>query len=202
MAPFKNSKLLSDFFYSGWHFDETHSMQKIRFQMLNLAIFLSIVALLEGILRYSSQGNFSMTITEIVLAFINLFFLMNLRKTKKNFSLITFLINLELLLFFFYIVTINPPESLKHIWYFVFPVITFFFEGRNKKKSYLEKLNMKVDFIKKNQDEILNHFKITDKNGWKIKKGFVVNTLYMSAFYKEKVDFVLIDDLEKYLNDA
>jgi len=68
------------------------------------------------------------------------------------------------------------------------------------KKSYLIKLNKKVDFIKENQDEILNHFKITDKNGWKIKKGFVVNTLYVSAFYKERVDFVLIDDLERYIN--
>jgi hypothetical protein len=58
---------------------------------------------------------------------------------------------------------------------------------------------MKVDFIKENQDEILNHFKITDKNGWKIKKGFVVNTLYISAFYKEKADFILIDDLSSYI---
>jgi len=74
-----------------------------------------------------------------------------------------------------------------------------FFEGRKKKKSYLEKLNMKVDFIRENQDEILNHFKIADKNGWKVKKGFVVNTLYVSAFYKEKVDFVLIDNLEEYI---
>jgi len=77
--------------------------------------------------------------------------------------------------------------------------LRYFFEGRKKKKSYLEKLNMKVDFIRENQDEILNHFKITDKSRWKIKKGFVVNTLYMSAFYKEKVDFVLIDDLEEYI---
>ncbi len=74
-----------------------------------------------------------------------------------------------------------------------------FFEGRSNKKSYLEKLNMKVDFINENKEEVLNHFKIVDKNGWKIKKGFVVNTLYVSAFYKEKVDFILIDDLKEYL---
>ena len=67
------------------------------------------------------------------------------------------------------------------------------------KKSYLIKLNKKFDFIKENKDEILNYFKIEDKSGWKIKKGFVVNTLYVSAFYKEKVDFVLIDDLAHYL---
>ena len=57
----------------------------------------------------------------------------------------------------------------------------------------------KIPFIEENKDEILNHFKIEDKNGWKVKKGFVVNTLYVSAFYKEKVDFILIDDLGKFL---
>jgi 6-pyruvoyl-tetrahydropterin synthase len=67
------------------------------------------------------------------------------------------------------------------------------------KKSYLIKLNKKFDFIKENKDEILNHFNIEDKNGWKMKKGFVVNTVYVSAFYKERIDFVLIDDLAKYL---
>lgn len=76
-----------------------------------------------------------------------------------------------------------------------------FFEGRPKKKSYLEKLNMKVDFIRDNQDEVLNHFKITDKVGWEIKKGFVVNILYISAFYKEKVDFILLDNLPEYLKE-
>lgn len=34
-----------------------------------------------------------------------------------------------------------------------------------------------------------------------IKKGFIVNTLYVSTFYKEKVDFVLIDDLGKFLQE-
>lgn len=67
------------------------------------------------------------------------------------------------------------------------------------KRSYLIKLNKKFDFIKENKDEILNHFKIEDKSGWKVRKGFVVNTLYVSAFYKEKVDFVLIDELVEYL---
>lgn len=67
------------------------------------------------------------------------------------------------------------------------------------KKSYLIKLNKKFDFIEENKDEILNHFKIEDKSGWKIKKGFVVNTLYLSAFYKEKVNFILIDDLASFL---
>jgi hypothetical protein len=66
-------------------------------------------------------------------------------------------------------------------------------------KSYLVKLNKKFDFIQKNIDDILNHFKIEDRSDWKIKKGFVVNVLYLSAFYEEKVDFILLDDLATYI---
>lgn len=74
-----------------------------------------------------------------------------------------------------------------------------FFRGGSKKKSYLEKLNSKVDFISENIDEIFKHFNIEDTSDWKIKKGFVVNVLYLSAFYEEKVDFILLDDLAKYI---
>ena len=74
--------------------------------------------------------------------------------------------------------------------------INKFFNG---KKSYLLKLNKKFDFIKGNKNEILKHFKIEDKSDWKIKKGFVVNTIYASAFYKEKVDFILLDNLANFI---
>lgn len=74
-----------------------------------------------------------------------------------------------------------------------------FFRGGSKKKSYLEKLNLKVGFIEDNIDEIFKYFKITDTSDWKIKKGFVVNVLYLSAFYEEKVDFILLDDLAEYI---
>jgi len=74
-----------------------------------------------------------------------------------------------------------------------------FFHGGSKKKSYLEKLNLKVDFIDENVEEIFKHFKIKDTNNWSIKKGFVVNVLYLSAFYEEKVDFILLDDLGEYI---
>lgn len=74
-----------------------------------------------------------------------------------------------------------------------------FFEGRNKKKSYVEKLNLKVDFVEKHKETILDYFKVTDKNNWTLKKGFVVNVLYVSEFYEKKIDFILINDLRKYL---
>ncbi len=74
-----------------------------------------------------------------------------------------------------------------------------FFHGRGRQKSYLGKLNMKVDFVTNNLDKILEYFKLENNGEWYIKKGFVVNTLYFSAFYEEKVDFILLDDLKEYL---
>jgi hypothetical protein len=59
---------------------------------------------------------------------------------------------------------------------------------------------MKVDFIRENIDEILKYFKIEDTSDWKIKHGFVVNVLYLSAFYEEQVDFILLDDLAEYIS--
>lgn len=71
------------------------------------------------------------------------------------------------------------------------------------KKSYLIKLTLKSNFISDNIDEVLNHFNIIDKENWKVQKAFVVNTLYVSAFYKDAVvDFVLLDNLTDYITQG
>lgn len=68
------------------------------------------------------------------------------------------------------------------------------------KKSYLSKLNKKVEFVKKYISEILNYFKIADKSNWTIKKGFVVNTHIPSIHYCGKdVELILLDELIEYL---
>ncbi len=76
-----------------------------------------------------------------------------------------------------------------------------FFHGRSKKASYLDKLNSKVNFIEEHLEDILTHFKIVDKGNWTVCKGFVVNTLYFSAYYEEKIDFILVDELGAYLQN-
>jgi len=68
------------------------------------------------------------------------------------------------------------------------------------KKSYLTKLNKKEQFVNNYKTEILDYFKVTDKMGWSIKKGFVIDTLIPSFHYFENnADFVLIDKLKNYL---
>ena len=68
------------------------------------------------------------------------------------------------------------------------------------KKSYLSKLNKKVEFVGKYVSEILDYFKIVNKSNWKIKKGFVVNTHIPSFHYfGNDVDFILLHELKEYL---
>lgn len=72
-----------------------------------------------------------------------------------------------------------------------------YFEG---KRSYLALLTQKERFVQLNLKEILNYFAIQSDEGWEVRKAFVVNTNYPSAYCLEKgVDFVLLSNLPAYL---
>ncbi len=74
-----------------------------------------------------------------------------------------------------------------------------FFEGDN---SYLAKLKKKELFIKENILEVLKHFGISNIEGWKTRKGFIMDNNFpiASSNYQAEVDFVIIDNLVGYLN--
>jgi hypothetical protein len=70
------------------------------------------------------------------------------------------------------------------------------------RKSYLSKLKGKEDFVAQNIEKILEYFKVQNFEDWIVKKAFVVNTVYHSAFSNNDVDFVLLQDLSSYLKSA
>lgn len=69
----------------------------------------------------------------------------------------------------------------------------------HKKKSYLASLSRKEKFVEENIEEVLKYFRIQNFEGWIVKKAFVVNKVYHSAFSKSDVDFILLQDLSAYL---
>jgi hypothetical protein len=72
-----------------------------------------------------------------------------------------------------------------------------FFTSR---KSYLNQLSKKEKFLQDHLDEVLQHFSIEGSEGWQIRKGFIVNTNYPSAYrIDQAVDFIFVDDLADYL---
>jgi len=66
-------------------------------------------------------------------------------------------------------------------------------------KSYLAKLSRKESFIIENIEEVLTHFEIQNSEEWVVKKAFVVNKVYPSAFSNGGLDFILLQDLSSYL---
>ena len=81
--------------------------------------------------------------------------------------------------------------------YDIYRDIKIFFDGD---KAYIHQLNRKVDFVKNNLTEILKHFKITYTNDWQLYKAFIVKHNFPVTYTNHKeVDFVILDDLPKYL---
>jgi hypothetical protein len=72
-----------------------------------------------------------------------------------------------------------------------------------EKDSYLEKLVKKELFVRENLRSFLEHFSIAENTGWHVRKAFVVDSNYPSAHAaKAVIDFVLVDELDKYLLSA
>ncbi|RLD54827.1 MAG: hypothetical protein DRJ01_17510, partial [Bacteroidetes bacterium] len=71
-----------------------------------------------------------------------------------------------------------------------------------KGKRYNIKLNKKYDFVKENIEKFVDYFKLEYATDWKVRKAFVVDKKVFAAYHTEyNVDFVLVEELEKYINE-
>lgn len=69
-----------------------------------------------------------------------------------------------------------------------------------KGKKYAEKLIKKADFIAENLEIFLDHFNISDKDGWIVNYAFVTYEVHMSASLStNNVEFIPLSELEEYL---
>ena len=74
-----------------------------------------------------------------------------------------------------------------------------FFHGGSKKKSYLEKLNLKVDFVINNLDKVLENIKILELLNFSILKEYSLFNSKVTDSYN-LIDFLKIiatDDYEQ-----
>lgn len=69
-------------------------------------------------------------------------------------------------------------------------------------KNYAGKLIKKADFVSENLETFLDHFNISDKEGWKVNCAFVTYEVHMSASLAlNHIEFIPISELEDYLTD-
>ena len=119
-----------NFFTSGWVFDDSELEIKSKFQMINIAIVLSSAGLLYGIIGNILREIYHIIPIEVFLLFVNLILFFVLKKCKKSFKNVATLITFQFTFFFLYLVYVNEPSSLKHVWLFTYPIILLYLQSK------------------------------------------------------------------------
>ncbi len=120
---------LNNFFTSGHIFSELETDFKNKFQMLNLALLLSIGALVFGLTGNIIRDKPEIIPFEIVLILINIVLFFLLRKRSDSFFLVAKIITIQFTALFLALFYIYNPQDLKHIWLFTYPITLFYFQN-------------------------------------------------------------------------
>ncbi|MDQ7042934.1 MAG: HAMP domain-containing sensor histidine kinase [Sulfurimonas sp.] len=127
----------TNFFTSGWDSEAVDSELKSKFQMINIAILLSSVGLIAGIMLNIVQNiNIRGLIPfELLLLGMNVFLFILLRYKKETLQLVSLIETGQFTLLFLVLVYVSEPDQLKHIWVFTYPVVLLYFQ-REKSSVY------------------------------------------------------------------
>ena len=120
---------LHDFFTSGHSFLESENERKNKFQMLNIAIVLSTIALLFGITSNVIRDTYAIVFVEIFLVWVNILLFFILRKNDNAFRIVSTIITIQFSLLFLALMYMYEPGDLKHVWLFTYPIILLYFQN-------------------------------------------------------------------------
>ncbi len=126
-----------NFFTSGWNFDKAHLDLKSKFQMINVALLLSSIGLLFGISVNVYKEAYGIIPLEAFLLLMNTLFFIALRKRKESFAKLSFLMSIQFSFFFLYLYATYPPEAMKFIWLFTYPVLLLYFQEKKYVKYWM-----------------------------------------------------------------
>ena len=119
----------TSFFTSNWNFDEMQLDLKNRFQMINVALILSTLGLIFGIIINVSKHLYIFVPIEIVLLCINIILFIALRFSKKLLNIVTVTETIQFTFLFIFLIYASDPQSLKHVWIFTYPIILLYFQN-------------------------------------------------------------------------
>lgn len=74
-------------------------------------------------------------------------------------------------------------------------------KGFVKTDGYIDKFNSKIQFVKKHLSEILDYYKISDKENWQIKSYFVTSNVSFPQEPSTEYQFITLNDLRKMISD-
>ena len=121
---------IKNFFTNGWFFDENELEIKSKFQMINIALVLSLASLLYAIFVNYLRGKYEIIPVEIFLVVMNVFLYLGLKRCQKAFSAVATLITFQFTVFFLFLFYTYEPSELKHIWLFTYPIILLYLQDK------------------------------------------------------------------------
>jgi signal transduction histidine kinase len=121
---------LDNFFTSGWSFDESETDTRSKFQMINVALVLSTLALFYGIAGNILRETYHIVPIEAFLASVNVALFFILKKYRKSFTKVATIITFQFTFFFLYLAYAHEPSDLKHVWLFTYPIILLYLQSK------------------------------------------------------------------------
>ena len=113
---------------SGWDYSEDENSLRNIIMMINVAIVLSSMAMIYGmIVNYYKGDHLLFTIESTILA-VNTFLVLLLRYSKKSYLFASYLVIAQcsyLILVLFYT---TRPEEMKQVWLYTYPIILLYFK--------------------------------------------------------------------------
>ncbi len=122
---------MKNFFTSGREFDESQSEIKSKYQMVNIAILLSSLGLVFGIVVNLIKGIHGYIPLEVLLLCIDITLFIVLRYSSSSFKIITVIMTSQFAFLFLFLIYVGDPQELKHLWILTFPIILLFFQHKD-----------------------------------------------------------------------
>ncbi len=118
--------LTNNFFSSGWDLSEDDEL-KNRFQMMNIGIVLSSIAVFYGvIINFFVNDNHGLGSFELLLLCINILLIFLLRKDKKYYTLVATIVTGQFSVLLIVLVYVSTPEQMKIVWFFTYPIVMLY----------------------------------------------------------------------------
>ncbi len=126
------SLIFDKFFTSGWSFDDSELTLKSKFQMMNIAIVLSSISLIYGIIVNYVREIENLKEFELSLLLINVLLLFILRFYRRSFDYVSLVLTIQFTFFFLYLVYTSDPGALKHVWLYTYPIILLYLQKKRE----------------------------------------------------------------------
>lgn len=122
-------KKFDSFYTSGWDFPLADIDLRNRYQMINIGIFLSTLALVYAMISDYMSTQIIIVVMEATIVAINIIMMIALRKSKKAFEYVATIITVQYTFFFLTIVYAGNPTDVKHAWFFTYSTILIYFQS-------------------------------------------------------------------------